>query len=986
MATVAASGATFASQAFAQDAAPAATDEKVTVTGSRIIRRNLTSASPVATLSGVEAKATGTVSIEQLLNNQPIVVPGMTGEVSNGSTGIATVDLRGLGPQRTLVLINGRRVAPGDPFQPVADLNSIPVALISRVEVVSGGASAVYGSDALAGAVNFIMKKNFEGVQIDMTYGFATHTNDDSVAQSRLTASGFPIPRKNVTDAESFNVSATVGANTADDKGNVTLYAAFTNFQELRQDQRDFSACSYLDTGAGLVCLGSSNFNRITNVTLPAQPRFWVNPSNDGNAANNTFSLWNTIPAATRSFNFAPDNFLQRPRDTYQFGGFAHYEVSKHADFYLEAMLSNDNTNAQIAASGAFAGSFVQMNCDNPLMSLAQRALLCPGLPANSTIFISLGRRNIEGGPRQSIQEHTQYRVVTGVRGEITEGWDYDLYGQYSRSPYSQVYRNEWSKARVSNALQVDPITGNCKVFDSGVDTTCRPLDIFSGLGALGANGLTPNQAAALAYVTATGIITGATEEQVINGSITGDLGTLGLVSPGSDRGVQLATGLEYRRQAIQYDASRDFQIDDLFGQGGNTPSQPLVDYDVFEAFAEVEVPLVTDKPFFKLLSLNGGYRISDYETAGISHAYKYGAEWAPSDDIRFRGTFNRATRAPNVLELFGPNQTGLFGGNDPCAGAVPVATLAQCINAGLATPAQQALYGFIPNCPSAQCQQIFGGNPNLKPEDSDTITYGFVLTPTFLKGFSLTVDYFDIKVDNRIGQVGPATILNQCLAGNLGLCALISRDPLTGGIAVSGFGVKDLNVNAGSLQTKGIDIEANYTLDLDSAGSLALGYFGTILDSYEVTNLASPSYDCVGFFGVVCGTPVHEYRHTARATWSTPWDIDLGVRWRHYSEGFLDANTANASFNGICGGPCGLSALSNHIDAYDYFDLNGSWDVSENYTIRFGVNNVADKNPPVLDSNTIGVVSPPFGNANTYPGVYDSLGREWFIGGTAKF
>ncbi|HAH11668.1 MAG TPA: TonB-dependent receptor [Alphaproteobacteria bacterium] len=993
LATAALTAVGFANSAIAQDA-PEATDEKVTVTGTRIKRANLTSVSPVSTLSATEVKTSGTTSIEQLLNNQPTVVPGQTGEVANGATGIATVDLRGLGPQRTLVLINGRRVAPGDPFQPVADLNAIPVSLISRVEVVSGGASAVYGSDALAGAVNFIMKRDFEGVQIDAQYAFAQHTNDDSVARARLTATGNPLPREDVTDAEVFTTTVTVGANTGDGKGNVTLYAAFSNFQELRQDQRDFSACSYLDTGASLICLGSSNFNRFTTVGLnggsvPAQPRYFINPSNDGNAANNSNTLWNAVPATVRAFNFAPDNFLQRPRDTYQFGGFAHYEISKHADVYAEVMFTNDTTRAQIAASGAFAGSFVQVNCDNPLMSAAQFANFCGAVGAvagnGDVITVSLGRRNIEGGPRQADLEHSNYRVVTGVKGEIAEGFDYDVYGMYSKTPYSQVYRNEWSKARVTNALNVDPITGNCLVFDAGTDLTCRPLDIFSGLGALGSAGLTPDQAAALAYVTATGVITGTTEEQVVSGSFTGDLGTLGIQSPGSDRGVQLAAGVEYRRQAIQYDASRDFQIDDLFGQGGNTPSQPLADYDVFEAFGELEIPLVSDKPFFKLLSVNAGYRISDYETAGITHAYKYGAEWAPSDDIRFRGSFNRATRAPNVLELFGPIQTGLFGGNDPCAGAVPTATLAQCINMGLATPAQQALYGSIPDCPSAQCQQLFGGNPNLKPEDSDTITYGFVFTPTFLKGFSLTVDYFDIEVSNRIGQVGPGTIINQCLTGNLGLCALVSRDPLTGGIAVSGFGVQDLNVNAGTLATAGIDIEAGYAIDVGSVGNLSLSYFATVLDKYEVTNLASTPYDCVGFFGVVCGTPVFEYRHKARATWATPWDVDLSVAWRHYSEGFLDANTANPDFNGICGGPCGL-VPSNYIEAFDYFDLSGSWNVSENYTVRFGVNNVADKNPPVLDSNTIGVVSPPLGNANTYPGTYDSFGREFFIGGTAKF
>jgi iron complex outermembrane recepter protein len=489
-----------------------------------------------------------------------------------------------------------------------------------------------------------------------------------------------------------------------------------------------------------------------------------------------------------------------------------------------------------------------------------------------------------------------------------------------------------------------------------------------------------------LLYVNATGLQSGATEEQVVGGSIVGDLETLGLISPGADRGMQFAGGVEYRRQTLELDTSRDFQIDDLSGQGGNTPSQPLAYYDVYEAFGEVELPLLTDKPFAKLLSLNGGYRISDYNTAGIAHSYKYGAEWAPTDDVRFRGSFNRATRAPNIIELFGPTTTGLFGGTDPCAGAAPTATLAQCINAGLATPAQQALFtaGAIPQCASAQCSGLFGGNPNLTPEVSDTTTFGFVLTPTFLKGFSLSVDWYDILIDERIGVIGGATILNQCI-NNVAFCALISRDPLTGSIATTGFGVRDVNVNAGSIATTGIDIEASYNIDMEEAGSLALHFFGSKTDEFIFTNLGADPYDCAGFFGTTCGTPYWEWRHKARATWSTPWDMSVSVAWRHYSEVFLDANTNDPNFNGICGGPCGLVA-SNRIPAYNYIDLSGDWSVSDNYTIRFGVNNLMDKDPPVLDSNTIGVSSPPFGNANTYPGNYDSLGREFFIGGTAKF
>jgi outer membrane receptor protein involved in Fe transport len=445
--------------------------------------------------------------------------------------------------------------------------------------------------------------------------------------------------------------------------------------------------------------------------------------------------------------------------------------------------------------------------------------------------------------------------------------------------------------------------------------------------------------------------------------------------------------GAEYRQETAYLQTDRGFEIGDLYGQGG--PIRSLSGhYDVWEAFGEISIPIIEGQPGADLLELVGGYRISDYDTAGITHTYKYGLTWGPVEDLKFRGSFQRAVRAPNITELFAPIAPGLWGGTDPCAGPVPTFTAAQCLNTGVSG----AQYGTITQCPASQCSGIFGGNPNLKPEESDTKSFGVILTPTFLKGFVAQIDYFDITIDKVIGTLPPATIISDCaLNANPATCALINRGPVTG--ILFGAGTVGLNnTNLGSRHREGVDFDANYRFDIDEgAGALSFGFVGTYMmasDESPVPGAAEFDYSCLGRFGVVCGSPTFEWRHTLRTTWMSPWDIDFSVNWRHLGGAELDLNTDNPSFNGAsaCPGiPCG-NFVDSPIEAFDYFDVAFAWNASENITIRGGVNNVFDTDPPIVDSNNLGVSSPPFGNANTYPVVYDALGREVFISMMTRF
>jgi outer membrane receptor protein involved in Fe transport len=587
--------------------------------------------------------------------------------------------------------------------------------------------------------------------------------------------------------------------------------------------------------------------------------------------------------------------------------------------------------------------------------------------------------------------------MVVGAKGDLGSGWSYDIYGLYGTTLFEQFQAGNWSQQRIINALNVDPATGQCFVAEQGIDPTCVPLDIFNGFGSI-----TP---AMENYVNATSLQQGYTEEQVVSGSLSGDLGQYGIKSPWAKDSVGVAVGGEYRAEYLQLNPSRDLVIGDIAGNGGKTLPVPRSGFNVAEGFGEVRVPIVQGMPWVEDLSVNAGYRYSSYNISGSVDSYKYGAEWQPIDDFRLRASYQRAVRAPNVLELFSPANVVLFGGQDPCASPSSPTVLANCLSGGGVAHAAVPNPGSgILSCPAAQCNNQVGGNINLVPEVSDTRSVGLVFTPTFLEGFTATIDYFAIKVAGYMpanGETGlPSPVILSACYGDAATpasqgfaCNLVFRDPQNHSIhTINGF-VQDLATNAGALRTKGFDFEANYQVDLGDwigpYGSLAANFVGTKLNELQFTPVPGfLSYDCAGLFGQVCGTPSPEWRHKLRLTWTSPWDFDFSVNWRHLSSVDLDLNTSNPLLNGACGAsgfPC--PDLSDaHIGAFDYFDLAVNWNVHQGVSLHAGVNNVFDKDPPILDSNNYGISAPPFGNGNTYPGVYDSLGRTIFVGATIKY
>jgi len=979
--------------------ATAAPLQEVVVTGSRLKTPNETAISPISTVSASDITQTGLTRVEDVLNNLPMVFAGMNSTTSNGADGTANLDLRGLGPQRTLVLVNNRRLGPGSAQlgRNWADINQIPAALIERIDILTGGASSVYGADAVAGVVNFVLNTHFEGVQVNAGYHFQQHNNSDSAVQAIVSARNFALPPSEVNTAFGKYASIIMGSNFADNKGNATAYVTYDNQGAALQKNFDYSACNLGPNGAGtaLACGGSSTSRggsfRAYNATFGKRIyNYTVDPST---------GTWRPFVTATDAYNFAPENYYQVPNERWTMGAFANYEINPHVTAYMELMYTRNNSEAQIAESGDF-GNGQLVPCNDPLLSAAEAAWICsaanltaqgnptlsyPGAPAGGepAALLYILRRNVEGGPRVATFATNAARQVVGLRGDMGDAWTFDVYAQHGSVDSQNGNRNYLSNANIINSLQVVPGAAGptCISALNGSDPACVPWNIWTP------GGVTP---AAIKYLSVPLLVDATVTEYVVDGSITGDLGKYGVQLPTASSGLQVNFGAEYRSEAANFLPDQLSQSGNAAGSGGPTP--PVAgNFHVGEAFTELRLPLVSDHAGAEDLSLEGGYRYSNYTEGFTTNTYKIGLEWAPVKDLRLRGSYQRAVRSPNIGELFTPQTVGLDGSNDPCAAPLAAGSLttlttgvtfAQCALSGV-TAAQ---FGNIASNPANQYNGFLGGNPQLLPEVADTYSAGFVLTPRAVPNLSISLDYFDIKIKNIIGPIGGDVILSNCINGvnAATFCPLVHRG--VGGslwLTPAGF-VTDINQNQGELSTAGIDIKASYRVPLPSAGSLLFGFEGTNLMNLKTTPVAGGgSYDCKGYFGSTCGAGDPGWRHVMNATWSTPWDaFDLTLRWRYIGSDKSELTSSNPFLSGNPYVP--LSSIS----AFNYIDLTGAFDLYKNIRLQIGVNNVMDKDPPLVVGADCSTSSPAGANCNgnTFPGVYDAMGRYWFMELTAKF
>ena len=955
--------------------------EEVVVTGTRIADPNVTSSSQITSIDGEELLVRGITRVEDYLNDLPQISPGQSITNSNGASGTATANLRNLGCSRTLVLMNGRRMVSGTTGGGnCADLNTVPTLLLDKVEVLTGGASSVYGSDAVAGVVNFILDDEFVGMKSSFYHGFYQHKNDNSSLRDLVASYDYALAPKDVTTGDTEKVSVAFGGEIDGGRGHITAFMEHTDTKPILQGEYDISACALRSGFSG--CGGSS--------TIP--PGRWadfggynaggfvnVDPTITGvdfKVQGNDF-----VPRAGQTYNYNPTNFFQRPDDRFNSGFFGKYEVSDNAEVYVDMTYMKSESNAQIAYSGTF-GNITALPCYNAFLSEQQYNAACgdwvgmggdhapdfasgaAALAYLANLDLAVGdgsilgykaplyslKRNVEGNPRQSIFAYKSFTQTVGVRGEINDNWSYDAYYQTSNVVYNNEYRNDLSVQAINRAVDVVSVNGvpTCVSALNGTDSSCVPYNLFQGglPGDQGIQGVLDGGQELQSYIANATYINGDGEQTSFTAYVTGDTG---LSIPGAPGNVSVVAGFESRELSSDFRPDLPSRTGDRSGSGGAT--LPLGgSYDVDEFFIELGLP-VTDS-----VSMDAGFRSAEYSTGNDTTAMKVGAFWTVNDKVSVRGSFQTSQRHANLAELYEGIGQGLVDldydpcGIDPDTGAAPLATQAQCENTGL--PAN--LYGTDLKSPADQYNIQTGGNPNVKPEESESVTIGVVLNP--MDGLTLTVDYFDITVEDGIGSVSPKTALDKCIeTGAAAFCNLINRNPVNGSLWLTGGYISAQTTNISEEQTSGIDVIFDYSVDTNW-GPLVVSGVTTLLDSYDIIELpGEAAIGCSGNWGGSCGkNPMPEVMGSYTVGLTTEFDTDviLGVRYLGETD---DLNANDIDF-----------------DAFTYLDATAIYSVNDNMSVTLGVSNLLDKEPGYTsDAGT----AP--GNGNTFPGYFDAFGRH---------
>lgn len=939
--------------ALAQDAAQggqaaqdqAQTLKAVVVTGSRLPSVTITASSPVTTIDAQALTVTGTTSVDQLVNQLPQLSPYFDQFQNNGATGYPTADLRGLGTNRTLVLIDGQRVQPGSSRSGAVDLSQIPGALVQRMDVLTGGASAVYGADAVAGVVNFVLNHDFEGVQFDYKLSGYNHDNRNKYMQGLESAKNYPAPNGNSGfNGKTREADAIFGGHFADGDGHAMGWISAQKSDAVMSDARDYSACSL--NNAGNACGGSGT---------AANPNFIVIDHTGANGQvhmDPTTGQW--LDGASTPYNYAPSNFYQRPDTRVNLGASLKYHVNDAFEPYMDAMYQHRRSEFQLAPSGTFFADDISVDCVKDaavIGGFCTQVAPILGVDTSQPLTVEIGKRNVEGGPRRDAVTSDAYRFVFGARGDISTRWSYDISGVMGETTEQDVGTGDFLSDRIVPAVLGCP---------AGSYSGCIPYNLWQP------NAVTPDQVAGLGGVSFTQTRTRLMD---INAFLRGDLG-VSLPWAGADA-ISMVVGTEWRKQDLSITADSNQQLGNFAGAGG--PVLPIAgQIQVKEAYTEWGVPIISDLGMLKSFSADIGYRYSDYKNIGSTDTYKIGLNANLNDVLRLRGGYNRAVRAPSVNELFRVQQIGLFSGSDPCAGPTPADTPAQCANTGV-TAAQ---YGHVLDSPASQYNQFIGGNQNLKPEKADTYTVGFAVTP--LQGLEATVDYYEVKIADTITSIGANTTLDLCAkTGNPFLCDNVKRNPVTGDLWLGQTGhVVNLTNNFGNQKARGIDVNASYVWRM-LGGRAEVNMAGSRLLSLELDPLPgvneNAKYDCAGKINTSCNNPPSpKWRHLMNLNYSKDW-WSVNVRWRYFGQvKYVNNDGSFATTDKL---------LFNHdhkISAYNWLDVSGTFHVGTHVDLTVGVNNIADRAPPLVGGSLVD-------NANT-PGGYDELGRYYFTNVSVRF
>jgi iron complex outermembrane recepter protein len=953
-----------------EEAAADKTVEKIQVTGSRIRSANAMSTSPISTIGEIEIKQQQQPEVERIIRNLPSALPGDGSNVNNGSGGAASINLRGLGRNRNLVLMNGKRMVPFNTSGHV-DTSSIPTALIDRIDLVTGGASAVYGSDAISGAMNVVLKNDFEGVEFE--------TGHSRTAEA---------------DAFTQNASLTLGGNFDDDKGNAVMSIGWLNRDPLLLGQRALGNLG-IDTASGA---NYSNFLDGIAPTPPADPTCGGPNAVEAGGSTTTiptrialfgvpsvggqFRDGGNIGSNCSVFNFNPYNYYQTPAKRYSATALARYNINDEHTVFANVNYVTTSVDTQVAPSGIF-GTYFWIPVANPFLNDQARGFLVNG--ANKAIAnmnatnwrdvnnngvvdsadylrLQIRRRTAELGPRSTGYDSDQFQFVTGVEGFLNDTWAYEVSAQHGQTKRIDVSAGYSNIANIANQLDAT----NKTTCNNG-DSSCVPINLFGGFGTI-----TEEMAQ---YARATAFIQTEYQQRVISGSINGPFDSI--VSPWADSPLSMSFGYEWRQEEAFSNPDECWKLAPASCLGGAGGNQLPVGgtFQVNELFTEGKMSLVEDGFMTDTLELEFGYRHGNYNTIGDNGSWKLGLSWRINDQLVLRAMNNAATRAPNVGELYAPVTSGLDNATlDPCsiknAANIDATLRARCIATGM-TAAQ---VGAVEDIVSGQINVFSGSNPKALPnaEDAKTTTLGFVWTPEFetVKRVNLSVDYYDIYVDGYIGTNTPQEVLDGCyVLGNQAQCALIRRD---GGTLTSDIsGVEQYTTNLSYLKTTGYEVQYSFGFNLEKWGTV--DFSGQMNHYIDVESLSSPTsqiIDCNGYFGTSCN-PQHETRANQRVTWNYE-DYSLGFMWRYMSDLDRSPDEAADTFEAF-----------RHISSYSYIDMYASYQISESMKLNFGVDNLTNKDAPVVGGEA---ASTSWNSGNTFPSHYDMLGRTYRMTFNVKF
>lgn len=967
------------------DTAPTATGD-IVVTGTLIKNPNLVQATPVKVVGADEIDLQQANVAEELLRELPGITPSIGSAVNNGNGGASFANLRNLGSNRNVVLLDGVRLVPAE-LNGRFDLNNVPLALIDRVDVLTGGASTTYGADAVSGVINFITRRNFAGLEANVS--------------QQISEEG---------DGSVFRADVTIGANFDDGRGNAVFSIGYQESDPIYQGGRDYGFLALSSaTGGG----GGSGTAVPSRFSIPGQGTRQVNADGTAFRPGNAFT----------AFNFNPFNVYQTPFDRFNIYGAANYEVSDDVEVYTRGIFSKNTVSTIIAPSGSF-GVAVDIPLNNPFLTDALRNTFCsangisaaacaaaanptltPGDAGYQTVTSALFRRATEVGPRVSEYSTQFFDYRLGARGAITDTIDWDVFGSYGESENLQSIQGYTLNSRVADSF----LANNTQSCFDGTAAGCVPINWF------GPQGNATWTDAAIDFLNETSTVRTRTTLAQARATISGDFG---VASPLSDNPISFAVGGEYRSYSASQQSDTLAASGDLGGAGGPAPNING-GYDVYEAIGELIVPLIQNRPFFQDLTVEGGVRYSSYtiDAAGDpgfnTTTWKVAGSWTPFNGLKVRGNYARAVRAPNIAELFSPVTTGLTNlQDDPCATfddngnrirPNPTGTLrAICLAQG----ASAANVDSIAQPISGQANSTGGGNLLLEPEVGKSWTAGVVFTPTFVPRLSISVDYFNIKVDGAITSPAPGDAISACFGATgtnsptSAACTSIRRDPLTGGLNGDPNTTPGLFLslsNLGRLETSGIDVTANYAHDIGFAKlSLAGSMTWTDKSTFQAT-AASFNRDCVGYYSANCGQPIPEWQWSVRGT-ATVEGVDISLLWRHIGstryEGaagdfvargfdedsrFIFEGTLPAS----AGRLAGRQVNFNRIEAKDYFDLTTRFNVAENLTFTAGIQNLFDIEPPLVGGEA---GSTTYNSGNTFPSTYDAIGRRYVMAAKIRF